>query len=74
MIEFLTKACALIKVLLITQVSESLTPLAITQFSPITTLGPMTEEESTLAVGCIKTFPMMLSPFASYSDPIAFKC
>jgi hypothetical protein len=55
--------------LLITQVSDSLTPGAMVQFSPITTLGPITEEESTLAVGCIKTLPMMLSPLASSSLP-----
>ena len=69
MIELRTKAWAFISDLLITQVSESLTPGAIVQFSPITTLGPITEEESTFAVGCIKTFPIMLSPLASSSLP-----
>lgn len=69
MIELRTKACALIRDLLITQVSESLTPGAMVQFSPITTLGPITDDESTLAVGCIKTFPIMLSPLASSSLP-----
>ena len=70
----LTKACALIRVLLMTTVSASLTPLAIVQLAPMTTFGPITLEESTLAVGSISTLPMMLSPLASSMLPWSFKC
>ena len=43
-----------------------LAPCLTTAFGPIVTLGPIFASESTFAVGCIKTSPIMFFPDARF--------
>lgn len=70
---FLMIVCPFICELLRITTSDSLTPLPITQFSPIVTLGPITDDGSTVALLWINTFPNILSFFANWDGSFSLK-
>jgi len=71
-IESLIHEFALIFVPFITTVPYSLTPSSISQFGPIITSGPNTASLWILALGSIKTFPMILSDFNGVNFSLFF--